>query len=407
MLPITVADLVKRKTYTKEKPYSTYLNCHIGHRKLLNVVLEFLIECQKKKIDPNDSFIIYIGSAPGISINVIDILYPNITWLLYDTNQFIITRQDNKIYRKKYFSDDEIKVARNDFKKSGKKHFLFISDIRELTGDENIYADLIVQQRWIVKLEVDGFSVKFRMPYVMDNIKNKEDILNEIKDLKKSHKKIFQVDDSELNDFKNNINNRMLYLNGNIFIQTYAPMTSTETRLISFGPYKMKSYDINDYDEKMFYFNIYDRVKTNYVYGNSKKYLFLNNYDEVREFQIFDSYNKINKKYKNIKEMYDMIYEIFNKYTIHNMYSCKINMFLRFVNRVNTNTDKTLTPYLKQLFVKLFKDIKTIINKINDRMKKKKLRNIKLALDNDIFKKIKNKINIDMELLDAVKGKLT
>jgi cap2 methyltransferase len=59
------------------------------------------------------------------------------------------------------------------------------------------------------------------------------------------------------------------YLDGDIFLQIWAPQTSTETRLIVEKNANIKKYDHTKYEEQMFYFNTNTRVK----YYN-REYLF-------------------------------------------------------------------------------------------------------------------------------------
>jgi ribosomal protein S18 acetylase RimI-like enzyme len=87
---------------------------------------------------------------------------------LYDKNKFMHEKKYNKIYKKQFFTDDDINEAKQLFKQSGRKYFLFLCDMRDTTDDQSVYEDIIMQQRWIIKLGCHAFSVKFRFPFVIN-----------------------------------------------------------------------------------------------------------------------------------------------------------------------------------------------------------------------------------------------
>ena len=66
-------------------------NCHFGSLKLTFSEIEFLIYCSKF-ININDCLIVYIGAQPGFRLKkiFIDLLFPNIKFLLYDPLPFDI-----------------------------------------------------------------------------------------------------------------------------------------------------------------------------------------------------------------------------------------------------------------------------------------------------------------------------
>lgn len=380
-LPITVDDLKKRQKYQIENVSVHYLNCHIGHRKLFCAVLEFLVECQKHKINLDDSFIIYIGSAPGISLNIISKLYPKLLWLLYDKNAFLINNNNNNfIFKNQYFEDDDIDEAIKIFKKSKRKNFLFICDMR-ISPDENaVFDDMTKQQEWLLKLDCVASCLKFRLPWVFEN--NDEE-----------YKKMKVVD------------NKMLYLDGKVFIQAYAPKRSTETRLISFAPFKEKSYDILEYEEKMSYFNLKTRNEE-FLYENSEDYVFNSTYDEVLEYYIMDEYNKINKKFKNMFQFYNMIDYVFRPYKITNNVNCKMKAFINNVKAI-INDDTLSKEQKEKSILFLIEKMEKIIKKINlfKNNKKNNFKNLIIKIDEVYIKKNdKNDLFIDKpEIMKSIK----
>ena len=384
-LPLTIDKIKGKTTYVNDEVGEYLLNCHIGHRKLLCVVLEFLLECQKNNIDLDDSFVIYIGSAPGISLNVINILYPNLKWLCYDKNKFLIENTTNYIFVNNYFYDSTILEAKKYFKESGKKYFLFICDMRDEPQEDIVFNDMIMQQRWLLDLEVDAFSLKFRLPYFITTKKYKYDIPIYFK-----NKKV------EFND------NKLIYLDGKIFIQTYAPKRSTETRLIAFKPHKLAEYDIVEYEEKCSYLNTVLRNKK-FTYKNSNEYLFYNEYDDVREYQIFYDYNEFNHNFNTINDMYALVNSVFNKYKISNNIECKFKMFYTRVNDIIE--DPHISEDKKNTLIKfLYDKMQIIIDKLNDKIKNNHndYKNLKIHIDNKFIKYdfSKKKFYIDTVLLN-------
>jgi hypothetical protein len=368
--PITIDDIVGRKKYVSDELGDFHLNCHIGHRKLLCAVLEFLIEAQKHEIDLDDTFIIYIGSAPGISLNVIEELYPNIKWLLYDKNKFLIhNKTGNFTFKHQYFFDEDIPKARKIYEESGKKHFLFICDMRDEPKEEEVLQDMLMQQRWLLELGCEGFSLKFRLPYYIEDKIYKYNIPKQFgaKNIK------FEL-------------NKMLYLDGKIFTQAYAPKRSTETRLIAFKQFNLKEYDIIDYEEKCCYLNTVMRLNK-FIYKDSEDYLFYNQYDDVREYQIYYDFNSLNKTFDNIDEIYSLVNNIFKKYNIVNGVECKIVMFYKRIDDINSNNN--IVPVKKKLFLTfLTNKLKIIIDKINNSKSTKdnKYRNLRIKIDNNYIK---------------------
>lgn len=375
-IPLILEDIKKKKEYNTDQTFDKYiLNCHIGHRKLLCAVLLFLIECQKK-IDLNDCLIIYIGAAPFISYNVIDGLYPNISWIVYDKNKFIFDKDYKNIkIRNKYFKDEDITVIKDDFKQSNKKYLLYINDMRLETDENSILNDMINQQLWLLKIDPYASCIKFKLPYY---IKDKMDLNYELPSFINSEKKKGIYD--------------MLYLDGKVYLQTYAPKRSLETRLISFKPYKLVNYNIIDYEKKLNYFNLNIRTKE-YVYKDSKKFLFLNLYDNVNEYFVFKKYNDINKKFSNMFEMYNFVDNIFNKYNIYNGINCKLKSFKYYIYLILTSNLKKDNK--KKEYLKSIKNIEEIINKINKVGKTK---------DKDYYKNFK--LNIDLKYITIKNKKL-
>jgi hypothetical protein len=211
---------------------------HIGQRKLLITEIWFLSQynLQNIKKSQNPPIIIYPGAAPGIHILYLAKLFPNVEFHLYDMSRFDInlrnksTKPKNVFLYKQLFLDEERdywKQKRID----GKKIYL-ISDIRALTGKEKnlkekenvIHIDNMLQYKWIEEIRPESAMIKWRIPFTEDE------------------------------------HFRYKYLDGNILLQPWGGVSTTETRLIvecpkNKNPYKYKSINSLVFEEKMAAFN--------------------------------------------------------------------------------------------------------------------------------------------------------
>lgn len=204
---------------------------HWGQRKLLLVEIEFLTNYSNE----ND-IVLYAGAAPGIHIKYLSKLFPTLSFILYDPNDFSICETDKiKIFQSYFTKEIAGRYANYD-------NILFMSDIR--TADHNL-MDTITIEKQVEKdneLQKDCYIVmnpkksllKFRLPW-------KVRVGNEYK-------------------FVTKCGNNYNYLKGDIIIQPWKPQTSTETRLLvdkytDIKNIPMTVYDNIKYEEQIFYFN--------------------------------------------------------------------------------------------------------------------------------------------------------
>ena len=190
---------------------------HWGQLKMLLTTILFLINV----IDKTDKevHIIYAGSAPGDNIHLIFELFPNTIWYLIDPRKHF-----EKIYEHKqvkeiiedYFTNETALYFANKNISTNHK-LLFISDIRVEPSDDGIIKDQTQQIEWhkIIKPMYSWF--KFRCPY--------------------------------------NINTKYKYYKGINYLQPYAPISSTETRLLLKQNLIEYSYNSKKYEGKLLYFN--------------------------------------------------------------------------------------------------------------------------------------------------------
>jgi len=238
---------------------------HWGQRKLFISELEFLIRYYPKDFDftKKKLYILYIGSAKGTHLLYLCKLFPEFNFILVDPAHFDtrLNYLDNVKIINKYFEDSDLEEYSD---KEKYENLIFISDIRYPNLSENdldkqqdyVKIDMDLQKKWYLKLNPYKALLKFRLPWNKDKCE---------------------------------------YLDGQLYLQCWAGRQSTETRLVPNG--KMKIYDNNKYEQKMYYFNKVIRRK---VYGKKTKIVFNSCghcYDCYKEFVTFYSYCKL----KNIK----------------------------------------------------------------------------------------------------------
>lgn len=224
-IPYKFKMLKKREEYKRwwDRKFNIY-TLHWGQRKLLLTLILFMIKYHKKA-----KLVVYAGSAPGTNIEYVARLFPNNEFHLYDPASFkIINMLPNIHIFNEYFTVETCK-------KYTHEKTLFVSDIRtaehlDETGEkteefeEEVKQNMQMQLDWYLILKPQKAMFKFRIPY------------NEKK---------------------------YRYLKGKLYIQPFAPMSTTEMRLIT-NSKKMVDYDCKEIEEKMYYFNMNIRSKVCY-----------------------------------------------------------------------------------------------------------------------------------------------
>lgn len=264
--------IFKKQKYEKSNRLTS--NVHNGQQKLLISELEFFT----KHTSPNKQYVvIYAGAAPGVHINTLQKLFPNIIFDLWDPSKFYAKLNKKIIVQNAFFTD---KVANSLAQKYKGKKILFVSDIRRSTKDEDIAEDMRNQEKWVETIRPKAALLKFRLPW----------------------------DDGKTN-----------YLKGKLILQSWAPLDSSETRLEVIqknNVYKRKTYLHRDYEERMAYFN---RVIKNSLFTTpfSKEELGFN-YDILKPTKT--------KFQKNIP-MYDHCYDCVSEVYAILQYSKKYNRY--------------------------------------------------------------------------------
>lgn len=190
---------------------------HWGQRKLLISEIEFLT---KHSFD--NQLVVYVGAAPGRHITYLSSLFPTLVFHLYDPVKFDIRPTDKIKIFQQLFTDVDVN-------KYVGKNILFISDIRSVGTNnitdeqhsEGILRDLRTQESWYINLRPHKALLKFRFPYTSGQTE---------------------------------------YLDGDVYFQAWEPVSSTESRLVPYGPDKRKIYNHTKYEEQFFYYNNNTRV---------------------------------------------------------------------------------------------------------------------------------------------------
>lgn len=190
---------------------------HWGQLKMLLITIIFFIN--KIKQDDEKIHIIYPGSARGDDILILCNMFPNTIWHLIDPRE-----HHPKLYNHPqiaeiitdFFTDEIAKYFYEKFKDRKYKLFL-ISDIRKAIDDESVLDDQESNIKWHKIISPDYSYFKFRCGYDTEEI------------------------------YK--------YYKGKIFLQPFAPLSSTETRILLKNKLKEHDYNIKKYQGKMFYFN--------------------------------------------------------------------------------------------------------------------------------------------------------
>lgn len=265
---------------------------HWGQRKLLLTEIEFItgILCGAPISKPSglksskpsglkSSTVVYAGAAPGTHVLFLSKLFPQMRFELYDPREFdkCLENNDKITTHVQYFTHETAKQWAG-------QDVLFISDIR--TGDietmsvdeveERVKIDHQWQREWYYIMSPIAAMFKFRLPW----------------------------DD-----------NTTEYMAGDIHIQPYPPITSTETRLIVGKDAPLKTYDNRRYEEQLAYINNVVRVSDfdNALYDSDAM---PNNYDSAAELHILSGYLKFSKSLKSGSlPDFDSILELSNAIT--------------------------------------------------------------------------------------------
>jgi hypothetical protein len=204
---------------------------HYGQLKLflcdLHTILQYFEINPEKTM--NDCVIVYAGAAAGSHIVRLVMMFPEIEWHLYDPvtdaefDPVLKTMSQKEHQHKvKIFQEAFVDKTTKRYNES-KKDIIFLSDIwlRKRQPGNDLQEVMLSQQRWHEQMKSVISCLKFRGPYI------------------EPHKDV---------SFE--------YLNGNLLKVPFAPVDSTELRLIVTASDKgMKKYDALFIEQAMAYHN--------------------------------------------------------------------------------------------------------------------------------------------------------
>jgi len=227
----------------------TLPSLHWGQLKLFISEVQFLTHVWANMPDQNVldvplPVVLYIGAGPGNHLPALIGLFPQFVYHFYDPTPFVNkVESQNCKYFERLFTEEDVLIYQS-LVESGVDVFL-ISDVRgseyrSLKADEVsipeanacIETDMLLQQSWVEKIKPKYASLKFKLPYPSKSLKS----------------------------------STFEYLSGVNYLQAYANRTTTETRLFVTRPidkvFTKTLYDIQKYDDSMFYYNHVPRVST-------------------------------------------------------------------------------------------------------------------------------------------------
>ena len=301
------------------------INYHGGQRKLCLGEVQFLT-----MYGGLSKYVVYAGAAPGNKTFYLHTLFPEHKFILVDPSKFELwINKKNASHRKvhhpdivhlknKYVCECHIEeMPASDYvkyiKSSKEKIFiiedlmtnelaeyfkelspLFISDIRTNSSDNqsedtspsnaDVLWNMAMQYSWINIMKPVMSHLKHRLIYFdSQNIDSTIIMDYMVAD--------FDIAKSLGIDFIKNFNDRKTeYFDGDIYLQCFARVKSTETRLVTDGK-KTTFYDNDDFEARMYYFNT---IYRSLVSHNNKyvkpEYGFDNCNDCALEAHIWEQY---------------------------------------------------------------------------------------------------------------------
>jgi cap2 methyltransferase len=222
---------------------------HWGQRKLLMSEIEFLTLYSTRS-----EVVVYAGAAPGTHIALLSDMFPAIHFYCIDPAPFTIKETDKIRIIQDLFSDEMAEELSNEHPR-----LLFICDIRSADYDldkcdvieAKVQRDMLAQKRWHLLMKPVRSMLKFRLPWV---------------------------------------EGMTSYLDGDVYLPVWGPITTTETRLITKeNSVAEVEYDNKKYEEQLFFFNTVTRpalYKHNVTEGEGIDHC----YDCTAEIHILSSY---------------------------------------------------------------------------------------------------------------------
>lgn len=258
-------------------------NCHHGQRKLTLALLEFIADSLVAlDCDDRDVVLLYVG-ASGLATVAALTVFPSLQAVIYDpaknTTELMPRFDDKVVYvdggvpcrkvrmdrrlvvftqRAGWFDDTVAAHFRAHlFPRTGRKHLLFVSDVRAQTSEDAIARDMVDQQRWTIVVRPARYMLKFRMPYVWTHAER--EIVHGLYVASAAallaHAILVR---SLLPAGWSLCRDSIPYLDGRAHLQLYGRQRTAELRLVGSvvgGRYAIRSYDMRAIEDAMATFN--------------------------------------------------------------------------------------------------------------------------------------------------------
>lgn len=289
---VTFDDIKHRLPYSEHNKIKK-TSLHLGQRKLFMNELQFLTQY----VDKNERVLcVYAGAAPSHKAGLLSDLFPNVTFLLVDPARFdIIGKNATYLSSEHIFDVDEaekiIHMIKSDpiyiingfftnalastLPKIVNIPILFISDIRTLVHDEDrvstqdIIWNMSSQYNWVNLINARASMLKFRHPFYQDMSENFREQCE-----KSPYREDFELSKFYGIDFVTDAENHELnYLDGKLYIQPWAGVSSTESRHVSNSLKICRHIPLSEYEDKFYYYNNIERCYVKHVNDHADRSL--------------------------------------------------------------------------------------------------------------------------------------
>lgn len=271
----------------KYKPHAGFpkTGLHIGQRKLFLSEMDFLTKCV---VDEIMNIVVYVGAAPSNKTWYLSQFFPGVKLILIDPAKFsiivsegyhdqvknifeinlkeVIDSEKDLFILRKMFSDFDVESINRQIEEienfADKYNLLFISDIRtqsddKFPGDDQILWNLAQQFVWVKNLNPKNAMVKFRLPFREKRVSKIANGMSSEMKQTMDKAKLLGVDFME--DYKNGV---FRYFGGEVMLQCWEGISSTETRLIIKDIDEIREYDYGEYEDKLHFYNAIYRTHT-------------------------------------------------------------------------------------------------------------------------------------------------
>ncbi len=231
--------------------------CHWGQYKLLASEWDFLVRCRARGGVLRNSVILYVGAAPGMHLPFLVDLFPEVKqWHVYDGGRFHASVHRHPRIRvfegpaNGFVTTERVpgmRAAATAAMGAGGV-LLFVCDMRINPDEVSVHRDMVSQAAWGHALGAAMMLLKFRPPY--PDAQGRMSVSNP--------PPAAFFPGARAPPRPTGVVSPFLYLDGEVQMQLFAPMHSTETRLVVVGGAQLRLawYDPVEYEGKCNAFNL-------------------------------------------------------------------------------------------------------------------------------------------------------